>query len=77
LERCVKVLGGVGSFVGGYTNMGSANNVTYLDDPIKCPLSEESRGVGCLDLSPPSHAAPGPAKGVSRLQLPSCFTMGL
>jgi hypothetical protein len=34
LERCVKVLGAVGSFIGGYTNMGSANNVTYLDDPV-------------------------------------------
>jgi gamma-resorcylate decarboxylase len=38
LERCVKVLGGVGSFVGGYTNMGSANNVTYLDDSINSPF---------------------------------------
>lgn len=33
LERCVKELGGVGSFVGGYTNNGSADNVVYLDDP--------------------------------------------
>lgn len=33
LERCVKKLGGVGSFVGGYTNIGSADNVVYLDDP--------------------------------------------
>lgn len=34
LERCVKELGGIGSFVGGYTNNGSANNVVYLDDPV-------------------------------------------
>lgn len=34
LERCVKELGGIGSFVGGYTNNGSADNVVYLDDPI-------------------------------------------
>jgi predicted TIM-barrel fold metal-dependent hydrolase len=38
LERCVKQLGGVGSFVGGYTNNGSANNVVYLDDPINEPF---------------------------------------
>lgn len=38
LERCVKQLGGVGSFVGGYTNNGSANNVIYLDDPINEPF---------------------------------------
>jgi gamma-resorcylate decarboxylase len=33
LERCVKELGGVGSFVGGYTNKGTADDVVYLDDP--------------------------------------------
>lgn len=33
LERCVKELGGVGSFVGGYTNLGSVDKVVYLDDP--------------------------------------------
>ncbi|KAI7778972.1 hypothetical protein LA080_001489 [Diaporthe eres] len=33
LERCVKELGGVGSFVGGYTNNGSADSVVYLDHP--------------------------------------------
>lgn len=33
LERCVKELGGIGSFIGGYTNNGSADNVVYLDDP--------------------------------------------
>jgi predicted TIM-barrel fold metal-dependent hydrolase len=38
LERCVKKLGGVGSFVGGYTNNGSANNVVYLDDPTMAPF---------------------------------------
>jgi predicted TIM-barrel fold metal-dependent hydrolase len=38
LERCVKELGGVGSFVGGYTNNGSANDVIYLDDPINAPF---------------------------------------
>jgi predicted TIM-barrel fold metal-dependent hydrolase len=41
LERCVKTLGGVGSFVGGYTNNGSANNVTYLDDPINAPYLQK------------------------------------
>lgn len=33
LERCVKELGGVGSFVGGYTNNGSADSAVYLDHP--------------------------------------------
>jgi gamma-resorcylate decarboxylase len=33
LERCVKQLGGVGSFVGGYTNLDNADDVVYLDDP--------------------------------------------
>jgi len=41
LERCVKTLGGVGSFVGGYTNNGSANNIVYLDDPINAPFLEK------------------------------------
>ena len=41
LERCVKTLGGVGSFVGGYTNNGSANDVIYLDDPINAPFLEK------------------------------------
>lgn len=41
LERCVKVLGGVGSFLGGYTNMGTANNITYLDDPINAPFLQK------------------------------------
>ncbi len=38
LERCVKTLGGVGSFVGGYTNNGSADSVVYLDDPSMRPF---------------------------------------
>lgn len=38
LERCVKELGGVGSFVGGYTNNGSAENVIYLDHPVNRPF---------------------------------------
>lgn len=33
LERCVKELGGIGSFIGGYTNNGSADSVVYLDHP--------------------------------------------
>lgn len=41
LERCVKELGGVGSFVGGYTNNGSADNVVYLDDPINEPFLQK------------------------------------
>lgn len=41
LDRCVNELGGVGSFIGGYTNMGSANNVTYLDDPSMAPFLEK------------------------------------
>ena len=41
LERCVKTLGGVGSFVGGYTNNGSANNVIYLDDPSNYPFLDK------------------------------------
>ncbi|RFU26145.1 hypothetical protein B7463_g10187, partial [Scytalidium lignicola] len=41
LERCVKQLGGVGSFVGRYTNNGSANNAVYLDDPINAPFLEK------------------------------------
>lgn len=41
LERCVKKLGGVGSFVGGYTNNGTANNVIYLDDPSNIPFLEK------------------------------------
>jgi predicted TIM-barrel fold metal-dependent hydrolase len=41
LERCVKELGGIGSFVGGYTNNGSANNVIYLDDPINEPFLQK------------------------------------
>ena len=38
LERCVRELGGVGSFVGGYTNNRTANYVIYLDDPINAPF---------------------------------------
>lgn len=38
LERCVKKLGGVGSFVGGYTNNGSAEDIVYLDDPVNRPF---------------------------------------
>lgn len=34
-------LGGVGSFVGGYTNNGSANDVIYLDDPINEPFLQK------------------------------------
>ncbi|RDW58279.1 hypothetical protein BP5796_12209 [Coleophoma crateriformis] len=41
LERCVKELGGVGSFVGGYTNNGTANDVVYLDDPINEPFLQK------------------------------------
>ena len=41
LERCVKTLGGVGSFVGGYTNNGTANDVIYLDDPVNAPFLEK------------------------------------
>lgn len=41
LERCVTSLGGVGSFVGGYTNNGSADNVVYLDDPSMAPFLEK------------------------------------
>ncbi|KUJ06841.1 uncharacterized protein LY89DRAFT_398923 [Mollisia scopiformis] len=41
LERCVKTLGGVGSFVGGYTNNRSADNVVYLDDPSMAPFLEK------------------------------------
>ncbi|KAF7914911.1 hypothetical protein BELL_0029g00380 [Botrytis elliptica] len=45
LERCVKELGGVGSFVGGYTNNGgingTANDIVYLDDPSMEPFLEK------------------------------------
>jgi gamma-resorcylate decarboxylase len=41
LERCVKQLGGVGSFVGGYTNNLTANDVVYLDDPSMIPFLEK------------------------------------
>lgn len=40
LTRCVQDLGGVGVFVGGYTNNGSVNNVIYLDDPMYTPFWE-------------------------------------
>ena len=51
LERCFKELGGVGSFVGGYTNNGSANSIIYLDGPTNALFLEKvveldvSRGV--------------------------------
>ncbi|KAI9644232.1 hypothetical protein NHQ30_007587 [Ciborinia camelliae] len=42
LERCVKELGGVGSFIGGYTNNGGVNgtadDIIYLDDPSMEPF---------------------------------------
>ncbi|PQE29653.1 23-dihydroxybenzoate decarboxylase protein [Rutstroemia sp. NJR-2017a BBW] len=37
LERCVTQLGGIGSFLGGYTNNGSVNTTIYLDDPSLTP----------------------------------------
>ncbi|KAI0146326.1 hypothetical protein GGR57DRAFT_286692 [Xylariaceae sp. FL1272] len=41
LERCVRELGGVGVMVGGYTNIGSIDNITYLDDVINEPFWEK------------------------------------
>ncbi|KAB8290188.1 hypothetical protein EYC80_011057 [Monilinia laxa] len=45
LEHCVTQLGGVGSFVGGYTNSegvnGTANDIVYLDDPSMRPFLEK------------------------------------
>ncbi|KAM3074279.1 hypothetical protein ACMFMF_006295 [Clarireedia jacksonii] len=37
LERCITQLGGIGSFLGGYTNNGSVNSTIYLDDPSLTP----------------------------------------
>lgn len=57
LERCVNTLGGVGSFVGGYTNNGSADNVVYLDDPSMAPFLEK---VVKLDVPIYLHPRPPP-----------------
>lgn len=55
LERCVTELGGVGSFVGGYTNNGTANDVIYLDDPINAPFLEK-----VVELDVPIYLHPRP-----------------
>jgi len=38
LERCITTLNGVGVMMNGYTNIGSVNNVRYLDDPLNEPF---------------------------------------
>lgn len=37
-ERCVKKLGGVGVMLSPYTNIGSVNQVTYIDDLVNEPF---------------------------------------
>lgn len=45
LERCVNELGGVGSYISGYTNNGgvngTANDIIYLDDPSMEPFLDK------------------------------------
>ncbi|KAL3417169.1 2,3-dihydroxybenzoate decarboxylase [Phlyctema vagabunda] len=41
LNRCVTELGGVGVMINSYTNNGSVNDITYLDDPIYAPFWQE------------------------------------